>query len=221
MRSKLILAFILSFLSFTALADGATAPAAAPAASTSPDQVVQQTVKDVFDTVNSKKAELQKDPDQLYDIVSKILLPHFDFALTSQLVLGQAWRTATEEQRKAFQDAFFKYLTHSYADALVKGNYSERNVKIEPYRPSSDPSRAMVKTQVLLSGSQPVEVDYMLRNESGQWKVFDVIIEGISYVHSYHDQFEPEIQKSGLDELIKRLNTSKAPNAVAAPAAKS
>ena len=216
MRSKLILALVLSILSFTALAD-----AAAPAASTPPDQVVQQTVKDVFDTVNSKKAELQKDPSQLYDMVNKILLPHFDFALTSQLVLGQNWRTATEEQRKSFQDAFLKYLTHSYADALVKGNYSERNVKVESYRPGSDPSRAMVKTQVLLSGSQPVEVDYMLRNESGQWKVFDVVIEGISYVHNYHDQFGPEIQKNGLDELIKRLNTSKAPNAVPPPATKS
>ena len=217
MRSTLILGLVLSFLSFTAMADGA-APAAA--ASTPPDQVVQQTAKDIFDTVNSKKAELQKDPGQLYDMVSKILLPRFDFALSSQLVLGQAWRTATEEQRKAFQDAFFKYLTHSYADALVKGNYSERNVKIEPYRASSDSDRAMVKTQVQLSGSQPVEVDYMLRNESGQWKAFDVIIEGISYVHSYHDQFAPEIQKSGLDELTKRLNSSEAPNAVPAPATK-
>lgn len=218
MRSKLILGLVLSLLSATALADGAAAPAAA--SGNSPDQVVQQTAKEVFDTVNSKKAELQKDPQQLYDIVSKILLPRFDFALSSQLVLGQAWRTATAEQRKAFQDAFFNYLTHSYADALVKGNYSERNVKVEPYRAGSDPDRAMVKTQVQLSGSQPVEVDYVLRNESGQWKAFDVIIEGISYVHSYHDQFAPEIQKSGLDELIKRLNTSKAPNAVPAPATK-
>lgn len=217
MRSKLVLGLVLSFLSFTALAD-TTAPATA--AGTPPDQVVQQTAKDVFDTVNSKKAELQKDPDHLYDMVSKILLPRFDFALSSQLVLGPAWRTATEEQRKSFQDAFFKYLTHSYADALVKGNYSERNVKVEPYHPSSESDRAMVKTQVQLSGSQPVEVDYMLRNESGQWKAFDVIIEGISYVHSYHDQFAPEIQKNGLDELIKRLNTSKASNAVPAPATK-
>ena len=217
MRSKLILGLVLSVLSFTALADAA-APAAASGAS--PDQVVQQTAKEVFDTINAKKAELQKDPQQLYEIVSKILLPRFDFALSSQLVLGQAWRTASAEQRKAFQDAFFNYLTHSYADALVKGNYSERNVKVEPYRPGSEPDRAMVKTQVQLSGSQPVEVDYVLRNESGQWKAFDVIIEGISYVHSYHDQFAPEIQKSGLDELIKRLNTSKAPNAVPAPATK-
>ena len=216
MRNKLILGLVLFLLSITALADGAAAPAAA----TTPDQVVQQTAKEVFDTVNSKKAELQKDPQQLYAIVSKILLPRFDFALSSQLVLGQAWRTATPEQRKAFQDAFFKYLTRSYADALVKGNYSERNVQVEPFRAGSDPDRATVRTKVLPNSGQPVEVDYVLRKEDGGWKAFDVVIEGISYVHNYHDQFGPEIQKSGLDALIKRLSTSKAPNAVPAAATK-
>jgi phospholipid transport system substrate-binding protein len=217
-RNNVIIGLVFSVLSFGALADAA-APAA-PAASAPPDQVVQQTAKDVFDSVNAHKAELQKDPQGLYDLVGKILLPRFDFALASQLVLGQNWRTATDAQKKAFQDAFFKYLTHSYADALVKGNYSERNVQVEPYRPGSDPKRATVRTKVIPNGGQPVEVDYVLQNENGEWKAFDVIIEGISYVHNYHDQFGPEIQKNGLDALIKRLSTSKAPNAVPAAATK-
>jgi phospholipid transport system substrate-binding protein len=216
MRSKLLIALTLSAVSFGALADGDAAPA--PVAG--PDKVVQQTAKDVFDQVNAHKAELQKDPEGLYDLVGKVLLPRFDFAMSSQYVLGQAWRTATPEQRKAFQDAFFKYLTRSYADALVKGNYSERNVQVEPYRAGSNPDRATVRTKVLPNSGQPVEVDYVLQNEKGEWKAFDVVIEGISYVHNYHDQFGPEIQKNGLDALIKRLNTSKAPNAVTAPATK-
>lgn len=219
MRSKLLIGLVLSFLSLGALADGASAPAA-PAAPASPDQVVQQTAKDVFDQVNAHKAELQKDPEDLYDLVGKILLPRFDFALTSQLVLGQYWRTATPEQKKGFQDAFFKYLTRSYANALVKGNYSEHNVQVEPYRAGSEPDRATVRTKVLPNSGQPVEVDYVLRKEGSEWKAFDVVIEGISYVHNYHDQFGPEIQKDGLDALIKRLSTSKAPNAVPAAATK-
>jgi phospholipid transport system substrate-binding protein len=217
-RNKVIIGLLFSVLSFGALADAA-APAA-PAASAPPDQVVQETAKDVFASVNAHKAELQKDPQGLYDLVGNILLPRFDFALASQLVLGQNWRTATDAQKKAFQDAFFKYLTHSYADALVKGNYSERNVQVEPYRPGSDSKRATVRTKVIPNSGQPVEVDYVLQNENGEWKAFDVIIEGISYVHNYHDQFGPEIQKNGLDALIKRLNTSKAPNAVPAAATK-
>lgn len=211
-RNSLI-ALALSVSSLAALADGA-------AASVPPDQVVQQTAKDVFDSVNAHRADLQKNPQDLYDLVGNILLPRFDFALASQLVLGQAWRTATPEQRKGFQDAFFKYLTRSYSDALVKGNYSERNIQVEPYRPGSDPDRATVRTKVLPNSGQPVEVDYVLRNENGEWKAFDVVIEGISYVHNYHDQFGPEIQKDGLDALIKRLSTSKAPNAVPAAVTK-
>jgi len=213
MRNKLLTALALSLFSLAALAD-----AAAPA--TPPDQVVQQTAKDIFDTVNKNKAELQKDPNKLYDMVGNILLPHFDFALASQLVLGPYWRSASDAQKKGFQEAFYSYLIRSYADALVKGNYSERNVQVQPYRPGSDPNRAQVQTKVLPENGQPISVVYQLRNENGEWKAFDVVIEGISYVQSYRGQFGPEIQQKGLDELTDRLRTSKAPNAVPAAATK-
>lgn len=214
MMRKILLAAVISFASLAALAD------TAPASQATPDKVVQDTAKTMFDAVNNQKAELQKDPQKLYDVVSKTLLPHFDLALAAQLVLGQYWRTATATQRSDFQQAFYSYLVRSYADALVKGNYSERNIQVEPYRAGGDSDRAFVKTKVLPQNGQPVEVDYALRNEGGTWKAFDVVIEGISYVHNYHDQFGPEIQKSGLDELIQRLSTSKAPNAVPAAATK-
>lgn len=218
MRNKLLIGLILSSLSFVALADAAPAPAAAP--SVPPDQVVQQVAKSMFDDVNKDKDELQKSPDKLYDVVGKALLPHFDFALASQLVLGKYWGTATEAQKKDFQDAFYSYLIRSYADALVKGNYSERNVQVQPYRPGSDPNRAAVRTKVLPPSGQPIEVDFQLRNENGEWKAFDVVIEGISYVQSYRGQFGPEVQAKGLDELIQRLKTTKAPNAVTGKGAK-
>lgn len=209
MRNKLLIASIFSFLSFVALADAAPAAPGTP-----PDQVVQETAKSIFDTVNKDKAELEKDHDKLYEVVGKSLLPHFDFALASQLVLGGEWRKASDAQKKEFQDAFYSYLIRSYADALVKGNYSERNIQIQPYHPGSDPNRAQVMTKVLPPNGQPIEVDYQLRNENGEWKAFDVVIEGISYVQSYRGQFGPEIQAKGLDELIQRLKTTKAPNAV-------
>ena len=199
---SLLSAALLFVTSLTALADAAPSPAA-PA----PDQVVEQTAKGMFDAITSKKAELQKNPQELYDLVGGILLQHFDFALASQLVLGPAWRNATPEQKKGFQDAFYKYLVHSYADTLLKGNYSERNIQVEAYHPGSDPTRAYVKTKVLRDNAPPVEVDYSLHNGPAGWMAFDVVIEGISYVHNYRDQFTPEIQQQGLDELIKRLNT--------------
>jgi len=212
MRNKLLTALILFSSSLAALATGVPA--------TPPDQIVQQTAKSIFDAVNKDKAELQKDPDKLYDVVGNTLLPHFDFALASQLVLGPNWRSASDAQKKGFQDAFYSYLIRSYADALVKGNYSERNIQVQPYRPGSDPNRAQVQTKVMPENGQPISVVYELRNENGEWKAFDVVIEGISYVQSYRGQFGPEIQQKGLDELIARLKTSKAPNAVPAATTK-
>ena len=159
----------------------------------------------------------QKNPQELYSVVGDILLPRFDFEYASRLVLGQAWRNATPEQRKAFQDAFYKYLVHSYADALLKGNYTQNNVQVSPWQQGADASQARVRTKVLRDNGAPVEVDYVLTNKSGSWKAFDVTIEGISYVLNYRNQFGPEVQKSGLDELIKRLNTESANGTVQAP----
>jgi phospholipid transport system substrate-binding protein len=211
MRSQLLLAAVLSFASLAALAD-------APAPQAPPDQVVQQTAKSMFDMVTSKKAELQKNPQELYEEVGKILLPHFDFQRASLLVLGQYGRGASDAQKKAFQDAFYKYLVHGYSDALLKGNYSEHNVQVEPYRAGSDASKATVKTKVLRENAPPVQVDYVLVNENGEWKAIDVVIEGISYVLNYRNQFGPEIQKNGLDALIKRLNDDAARGQVQQPA---
>lgn len=189
-----------------------SAPAMLP-----PDQVVQQTAQAILTEVSANHAELTRDPKQVYALVGKLLLPHFDFDYASRLVLGLHWRSATPEQRKAFEDAFYKYLVNSYANGLLKGNYSARSIKVEPWRGDASDTRTMIRTQVALAGKPPVQVDYaMLRTPQG-WKAFDVSVEGVSYVLSYRNQFAPEIQQKGLDALIKRLQA----DATQAPAAQS
>lgn len=199
------------------LAAGLPAFADAPAAQLPPDQLVQQTATSMLDAVSSRKAELQKDPQELYELVGNTLLPHFDFVRASQLVLGLNWRNATDAQKKAFQDAFYKYLVHSYADALLKGNYSGHNIQVAPWRDDGKPTQT-VKTKVLREDGPPVQVDYVLESTPQGWKAFDVVIEGISYVLNYRNQFAPEIQQKGLDELIKRLNDDADKGSVAKPA---
>lgn len=211
MRANILITAVL-LLPIPVLAD-------APAANPPPDQVVQQTVKAMLDTVAAKRVELQKNPQELYDLVGKILLPHFDFELASRYVLGRYWTSATADQRKGFQDAFYKYLVHSYADALLKGNYSERTLQVEPWHGSASDTKATVKTKVMRENQPPAEVDFVLNNEPDGWKAFDVTIEGISYVLNYRNQFGPEIQQNGLDELIKRLNTDAEKGAATTPAA--
>lgn len=200
MRNKLLLIALLMAAALPAWADND------PIAPLPPDQVVQQTSKSLLDEVSAKREALKTHPEMLYDIAQQDLLPYFDFDYASRLVLGPAWRNASAEQRKAFQDAFIRYLVHSYADAVVKGNFSERDLQVEPWKGEAGDSRAVVKTKVLRANAQPLEVDYQMHLTKGGWKAFDVTIEGISYVLNYQNQFRPEIQQKGLDELIQRLN---------------
>lgn len=190
----------------------AMAQAATPgaAAMPPPDQVVEQTAQAILTQVNNNHVEFARDPEKLYAMVGKVLLPHFDFDYASRLVLGLHWRSATPVQRKAFEDAFYRFLVNSYANGLLHGNYSARNLKVDPWRGSASDTRAMVRTQVLRPNAPPVQVDYaMVRTPQG-WKAFDVSIEGVSYVLNYRNQFAPEIEQKGLDALIARLRAEAA-----------
>src|SRR5215469_957103 len=197
MRIKLLLVVLLVLPAFAAMA-------ADPV--TSPDQVVQHSAKSLLDSVSSKRDEFKTHPEELYDLAQKDLLPYFDFDYASRLVLGLAWRNANPQQRKDFQDAFVHYLVHSYADGLLQGNYSDRDLQVEPWNGVMTDNRTVVKTKVMRANARPVEVDYQMHTTPEGWKAFDVTIEGISYVLNYRNQFGPEIQAKGLDELIKRLN---------------
>lgn len=175
-----------------------------------PDQVVQQTAQQMISAINAKRDELKLHPQEIYKLVGDILLPRFDFAYASQLVLGPYWRSATTTQRHAFEDAFYKFLVNSYSNGLVQGNYSERNLKVEPWHGSSDDKYAFVRTQVLRANAPPLQVVYsMVRTPQG-WKAFDLSVEGVSYVMNYRNQFGPEVQQKGLDALIARLNAEAA-----------
>lgn len=177
---------------------------------TPPDQVVRETANSMFAAMNKDKADLKVHPEKLYDMIGKILLPHFDFDYASRLVLGRYWRSATPAQRKEFEDAFYQFLVHSYADGMLKGNYSERNIEVDPWRGTDSDTRTMVRSKVTRQDGPPVEVDYaMIRTKDG-WKAFDVTIEGISYVMNYRNQFGPEIEQNGMDALIKRLQADTA-----------
>jgi phospholipid transport system substrate-binding protein len=215
MRTKILIfaAIMVLFLGIPALAADNTGTAQVP-----PDQVVRQTATQMLSAVNSKRAELKQHPQELYDLIGKILLPHFDLTYATRIVLGPYWRSATAAQRKNFQDAFYKYLVHSYADGLLQGNYSDRSVQVEAWKGNPEETRAIVRSKVLRpNGAPPVQVDYaMVRTKDG-WQAFDVSIEGISYVMNYRNQFGPEIQQKGIDELIKRLSAESEKGPAARP----
>jgi len=185
---------------------GAAIAAPAFAEPTAPNQVVQGIVDNLAKTMDSRRAELQANHEALLKAIDDIVLPHFDIDYASILVLGQNARSATPEQRARFAHAMYNSITHRYAEGLLK--YTEGRVRVLPFEGELNDKRTLVRTQVVLDDGKVVPVDYAFRKtKDGDWRAYDVIIEGISYVTNYRNQVAAEIAKSGLDALTTRLET--------------
>lgn len=171
-----------------------------------PNEVVQGIVDNLGKTMQAQHDELKNNRDALLKTIDAIVLPHFDIDYASILVLGQNARSATPAQRVRFAKAMYNSITHRYAEGLLK--YTEGRVKVLPFQGELNDKRTLVRTQVVLDDGKVVPVDYAFRKtRDGQWKAYDVIIEGISYVTNYRNQVAAEIAKSSLDALTTRLES--------------
>ncbi len=208
MLRKLALATALAFAAVVAApAFAQSSAAAAPAASQqSPEQIVQGIADQLATAIDGHRDELKHNTDKLISIIDEVFLPHFDIDYASILVLGQHAREATPDQRQRFAKAFYNSITHRYAEGLL--NYTRGRVKVLPFNGDLNEKRTVVRTQVVLDDGKLVSIDYAFRkSRSGDWKAYDVIIEGISYVTNYRNQVDAEIRKVGIDQLIKNLET--------------
>jgi phospholipid transport system substrate-binding protein len=194
------------FINYCLCILGLTLALGAHAETASPNQVVQALVDDLAKTMEARRAELSKDRESLLRVIDGIVLPHFDIDYASILVLGQNARTATPEQRARFAKAMYNSITHRYAEGLLK--YTEGRVRVLTFQGELNDKRTLVRTQVVLDDGKVVPVDYAFRKtKEGEWKAYDVIIEGISYVTNYRNQVAQEISKSSIDALTTRLET--------------
>ena len=187
------------------LTAAAQAPAAAPAAvnTLGPQELVENSAKRMLAELDKNRETYAKDPAKLDALVANVLLPNFDSEYSARLVLGQTWRTATEDQRKRFVDAFYHSLLRNYGTALL--NFTADKFVILPYKGDPKDTTATVRTEVKRSNGESVPVNFSLRRTEAGWKAWDVVIEGISYVKSFRTDFASEIQQKGLDEVINRL----------------
>jgi phospholipid transport system substrate-binding protein len=161
---------------------------------------------DLGKAIEGHQAELRADRERLIDMIDGILLPHFDIDYASILVLGQHARAATPAQRSRFARAFYNSIAHRYAEGLL--NYTRGRVRVIPSKGELNEKRSIVRTEVVLDDGKLLAVDYAFRRtKEGEWKAYDVIIEGISYITNYRNQVSAEIAKAGLDALIVRLET--------------
>ena len=174
-------------------------------AATPPDQVIRQTVERLIDELTERKAELERDRTQLYELVSRVIVEHIAVDKIAKLVLAQHWRNASVDQRVRFTDEFEKILIRTYASALFDYTGHEE-MSFQPLQLTGDERTAVVRTDVKLPGVQAFPVNYkFFRLESGEWKIFDVTIEGISLVAIFQFSYARVIQTEGLDGLILQL----------------
>lgn len=168
----------------------------------SPDELVKRTADDVLAVVKTDKDIQAGNQEKIFALAEEKILPNFNFEKVSRLVLGKNWTKATPDQKTAFQEEFKTLLLRTYATALSK--YKNQTIEYKPLRMEAGATTATVKTLILQPGGQPIAVDYSLEKKS-DWKVFDIVIEGVSLVTNYRSQFAQEIRQNGLDSLIKKL----------------
>ena len=172
---------------------------------TPPDELARNTANALLEELKTNKESFKQNPEQLYAVVDRIVLPHFDFDYVSKLVLARYWRKATPEQRTRFQQAFRSQLVSFYGDALL--DYSDETVRWEDAPVPEDATDVTVKSEIVPKGGDPIQISYATHLTDGQWKVYDVTVDGISLVTNYRGQFAAEIRRNGLDALIQRLES--------------
>ena len=168
-----------------------------------PDALVKRTAEDVLAIVKADKDIQAGNQDKIFALAEEKILPNFNFDRVSRLVLGKNWTKATPDQKSAFQTEFRTLLLRTYATALSK--YKNQVIEYKPLRLADGANTAAVKTVILQPGGQPIAVDYALEKQTDTWKVYDIVIEGVSLVTNYRGQFTQEIRQNGLDSLIKKL----------------
>ncbi len=181
-----------------------------PALAQSPNDVVAEALNLLDQEIKTRRAELKNDKQALYTVIDDILLPRFDRKFAAQLVLARHWRTASDEQKSRFIEAFYATLVHRYADGVLQFNLDK--MKILSFRGDEPEKRTVVKTTVLLDDGTEVPVQYAMVERSQGWLMYDVKIEGISYVRNFRAEFNSEINATGLDAVIQRLEEEAAAN---------
>ena len=188
---------------FALLASLLIAAAAAHAQFEAPDVLVKNVTTEVVELITKDKDIRAGDRARLVQLIEARVLPHFSFQSMTALAMGQSWRQASPEQRKQLVEEFKTLLVRTYASALAA--YSEQRFDFRPLRARPADTDVTVQVRVLQSGAQPVPIDYSMEKTGSGWKVYDVVVGGVSLVANYRTEFNSTVRASGVDGLIKEL----------------
>lgn len=186
-----------------ALADDAT-----------PDVLIKNVTNEVLEIVRKDRDIQSGNTKKAIDLVEAKVLPHFNFTRMTQLAMARDWRQATPAQQKTLIDEFRSLLVRTYSKALTE--YKNQTIEFKPFKMQAGETDVKVRTQIDQSGAKPIGLDYYLEKLPNGWKVYDIEVGGISLVTTYRGSFGSEVRQSGIDGLIKTLQSKNASGEAAA-----
>lgn len=168
-----------------------------------PNALVESAIAELSAGLDGRMDALAEDRETLLALIDDILLPRFDRSYAARLVLGQHWRAADDAQRSRFINAFYNAMLRKYADGVLE--FEQDRIDVLPFRGDATKQRTMVRTIVTLNDGGRVPVNYGLVMRDSGWLIFDVTIEGVSYIRNYRAELDAEIRASDLDAVIERF----------------
>ena len=209
MKQHLAIAVMTALLATTpVLTATAATPSAAAATQGAASRMVQDSAGRVLATLDSRRAEFKANPAALNQFIKSEFTRSFDSDYAARLVLGVHGRGAAPADVADFSAAMADNLTARYGTALLEFN-TRLQVKVKSETPLPGNRGVRVSTQMLRQGGAPILVDYLLRNVNGQWKLFDVMVEGISYVQAFKTQFDAPLAQKSIRQVAADLRAGR------------
>lgn len=187
----------LAAIAFTLCAAGAAQ------AQEAPDAMVRRVAEEVITIVKADPLVQAGNQARIREVIETKLLPNFDFTRMTALAMGKNWRSASPEQQQKLTDEFRALLVRTYSGAL--GRYRDEKIDYKPLRSNQADTEVTVRTAVLKPGGQPIQIDYSMEKTPSGWKVYDVVVGGVSLVTNYREEFNQQVQSGGVDGLIRTL----------------
>ena len=169
-----------------------------------PDALVKDVTQDVIAIVKQDKDIQSGNTKKTIALVEQKVLPHFNFTRMTALAMGVNWRKATPDQQQMLIDQFRTLLVRTYSTALT--SYRNQAIDFKPLRAQPADTDVTVRSEVRQSGAEAVTIDYSMEKTPSGWKVYDVVVGGVSLVTTYRETFANEVRNAGVDGLIKTLS---------------
>ena len=183
-----------------------------------PDALVKRVADEVLAVIKADKDLQSGNSAKVVELAEQKVLPHFDFERMTRLAVGRNWAQASDAQKQALVKEFRTLLVRTYSTSLAA--YRNQAIEVKPSRAGAGDKDTVVRTAIIQQGGPQIPIDYSMEKTDSGWKVYDVVIDGASLVTTYRGTFSDQVQRGGIDGLIKTLQDRNRGAAPAAPAKK-